>query len=146
MTNSLIEALKDAALLVHDPKVRSQVGWMLADVEEISTEVLTVGSARRSLRDVRCRVGEGGAALVADRASVGDPEKTTVMLSLSTLRNLVVSLCEKSAQMNALTSPAEFLSGLSPVTGEAATDFTVEFKNLTPNEPDDQHSNLDLEL
>ena len=138
MESSLIEVLKGTMASVDDPTLRNSFARMLEQMPEISTETLSVASTRRGLRDVRTRLGAGrAAALLAERGVLGSLEETTVMLSLSTLRSVVMSVAESCLQMQS-TSPAEILSGLSPVVSENEEDFTIDFQSLTQTEHDDQ--------
>jgi hypothetical protein len=141
--NSLMENLAKATESIQDPVLRSRAGRLLQDMDEITTEVLQVGQTRDELPQLRARLEEGGAALVVDRGVVRNAQETTVMLSLETLYRLIFSIIRRSTQMQLeRTSPAELLTGLSPV--PAARDFALDFANIAKGQPDNATTNIEF--
>jgi hypothetical protein len=143
MQNSLVQTLERATATISDPVLRSHAGRLLQDMDEIATEILPVGQTREELTQLRSRLEEGGAALVVDRGVVRSPEETTVMISLGTLHRFIISLIQRSAQMQVeRTSPAEILTGLSPVIG--AERFAINFAGLAKGHTDSVHTNIEF--
>lgn len=124
--NQLMHNLERATESVQDPILRRNAWRLLQEMDKITTEVLPVGQTRNELPQVRNRLYEGGAALVAERGILRNPQETTVMISLATLQQLVLSIIDRSSQMQVgRTLPSEVLTGLSPVPG--ASKFEIDF-------------------
>lgn len=65
------------------------------------------------------------------------------MISLGTLHRFIISLIQRSAQMQVeRTSPAEILTGLSPVT--SAEHFAIDFGGLAKGQTDSVQTNIEL--
>src|SRR5258707_3063919 len=111
--NQLMQNLERATEAVQDPILRRNAWRLLQDMDRITTEVLPVGQTRNELPKVRSRLYEGGAALVAERGIIRNPQETTVMISLATLQQLIISIIDRSSQMQVgRTLPSEVLTGL----------------------------------
>jgi hypothetical protein len=124
--NQLMQNLERATEAVQDPILRRNAWRLLQEMDKITTEVLPVGQTRNELPKVRSRLYEGGAALVAERGIIRNPQETTVMISLATLQQLIISIIDRSSQMQVgRTLPSEVLTGLSPVPGAAK--FEIDF-------------------
>lgn len=135
--NQLMQNLEQATELVQDPILRRNAGRLLREMDKITTEVLRVGQTRSELPQVRSRLYGGGAALVADRGIVRNAQETTVMISLATLQQLIISIIDRSTQMQVgRTLPSEVLTGLSPIS--AASKFEIDFDETAKGHHDQE--------
>ena len=140
---TLMQSLERATDAVQDPILRNHATRLLQGMDAIDTEVLSVGQTRSVLPKVRHRLNEGGAARFAARGDVRDAQATTVMLSQETLNRLVISIIQRSAQIQFNRSlPGEVLVGLQPV--PAAADFEIDFDTIAKGESDRTIASIEL--
>lgn len=143
MSNQLISNLERVTATVTDPFLRQHMGRVFQEMDIITTEVLPVGQTRSQLPRVRRGLCEGGALLVADRGVVGNPQETTVMMSLATLNQMLVNALDRSAQLQAgRTLPSEMLTGLIPV--PAAANLQLDLGETALDNDDRELSDVEV--
>jgi hypothetical protein len=142
---NLTQELEQAVQAIQDPVRRQQVErvWQsLDEINEIKTQVLPVGKVRTGLKDVRERLHQGEAALIADRGDIRNATQTTVMISLETLARVLFDVIEKSASLER-GRPADILAGLPAVPPEAAA-FEIDFDRMAREERGRPPTDLEL--
>ncbi|HYL76639.1 MAG TPA: hypothetical protein VEU96_20665 [Bryobacteraceae bacterium] len=139
----MADLMENLAATVQDAKLRLHIERLFHGLDKIETEVLPVGRARSVLKEVRERVTEGGAALIADRGVVQHANETTVMISLETFQRLIVDIIAKSAQSRMeCRMPVDIMIGLNPVPSPASS-FTIDF-DAAGQEPDRAGADIQL--
>jgi hypothetical protein len=136
---TLIQNLGEAVqTTVENPLLRNKVERLLQDLNEIETEVLAVSRAREFRKPLRTFIYKGGAALIVDRGKVrcaSNPSETTVMVSLETLKRLLLTVIELTDRSHENRRPAaDLLVGLDPVPVSEAS-FTVDVSRAHSAEP-----------
>jgi hypothetical protein len=139
---NLTQELEQVLQTIRDPVLRQQVERVWPNLDEIKTQVLPVGQVRNGLKDVRRRLHQGEAALIADRGDIRNATETTVMLSLETFARVLFDVIEKSASLKR-GQPADILAGLPAVDHEAAG-FEVDFDRMARDERDQRPTDIEL--
>src|SRR5918993_3578029 len=94
---------------------------------DLKPKVLAVKDFRDRIPEVRQQAHNGDVVLVADRAEAKDAKDTTMVLSVETFQNFVAKAVDTALESKRRhANTREFLAGLGPVEGEAAT-FEIDF-------------------